>query len=366
MNPSSQGPIVVLVNSLMRGGAQRLVIHDVNELYARGIDVRLITLEAERPRDSMMEECLLPSANRVCIPFPSFLSFTSWRNLYIVLREIRPRAIITHLWFSNTVGRICAMLARIPTRIAFEHNVYEGIRHRWQYMVDRFLANHSTYVVAVSDAVRQFLQAHDIPGVRIQTVRNAIDLKPPSHMLPRAELRQSLHLSLQELVLVCVGRLIPQKGIDILLRVFATLPEGKLIIVGDGSERSTLEEMIQDLHLGDRVQLLGTRKDIPDLLRMADIFVLPSRWEGLPMVILEAMAAGLPIVASAVDGTREVLVNEEMALLVQAESETQLRQALERMMRDQELRRTFQERVLKEIQNYSVTRHVDRLLELCA
>lgn len=363
---NSTGPIVVIIDSLMCGGAQRLALLDINELVRRKIDVRLITLKPERVGDSMSQDCLLADDAWVFIPFLSPLSLRAWWRLWRVLYAWKPSSIITHLWFSNVVGRIASICTSARSRLAFEHNVYDGVYHEWQYALDRQLARFTTRIIAVSHSVRESLLKHRFSESKVLTIQNCIDQSAYQTIpTPDTNIRASLGISPEECVLICVGRLVYQKGIDVLLRVFATLPSGILVLVGDGKERKNLEELITKLHLDDRVRVLGTRRDIPDLLRMANIFVLPSRWEGLPMVILEAMTAGIPIVASAVNGTLEVLTDKETAYLVASESESDLREALVTLMESPEKRKIISDAAKKKSAKYSIQQHVDRLLEQC-
>jgi glycosyltransferase involved in cell wall biosynthesis len=145
------------------------------------------------------------------------------------------------------------------------------------------------------------------------------------------------------LTLICVARLDPLKSHDLLVRSLAALRsqglDTRLRIVGDGPTRAAVEDEIARLNLGDRVELLGVRSDVPDLLATADIFVLPSMAEGLPMTVIEAMACGLPVIASDVGGVSELVASNVNGLLVHARNQQALTDALRLLVTDAGLRR---------------------------
>ncbi len=155
---------------------------------------------------------------------------------------------------------------------------------------------------------------------RAAVIPNGVDTSQFVAALERSEAREALALSPRDVSIGLVGRLTVQKGQEVLLRaaprVLAALPAARFLMVGDGEDRGRLEALATRLDLANRVRFLGTRRDVPLLMRALDIFVLPSHWEGMPISLLEAMAAGLPVVASNVTGSREAVVDAETGLLV--------------------------------------------------
>ncbi len=161
--------------------------------------------------------------------------------------------------------------------------------------------------IAVSEAA---LRSHAEDGEgRLTLVRNGIDHRPGKPLSAAA--RKAIDVSETDRILLTVARLTRQKGHAVLLSalplVLAREAQAKLVIVGSGPEQSTLEDQIRTAGLGHAVRLLGARADVADLLASADLFVLPSHFEGLPLALLEAMAAGVPVVASAIGGTVEAI-----------------------------------------------------------
>ncbi|GAB6166314.1 hypothetical protein JCM19992_23140 [Thermostilla marina] len=220
------------------------------------------------------------------------------------------------LFHANLVARLAALAGGVPCvvcgiRVA-EH------RRRGHLLLDRLTSWRVDRYVCVSEAVRRFsVSSAGLPSEKLLVIPNGVDpaeyesvSSPPP--LPIAEGR----------IVLYVGRLDHQKGVDILLRSAAAwLPQYRdvhLLLAGDGPDRARLESLARSLEIARQVCFLGFREDIPALLRAADVFVLPSRWEGMPNAVLEAMAAGLPIVATDVEGVRELL--GEAAPLVPPES----------------------------------------------
>jgi glycosyltransferase involved in cell wall biosynthesis len=158
----------------------------------------------------------------------------------------------------------------------------------------------------------------------------------------RAEVRAALGLRETEVVAVHVARVVPLKAHDVILRATAVLAEQRtpivVLFVGDGPARTDMEGLAAKLGLAGRVRFLGHRDDVPDLLGAADLFLLPSRAEGLPVAVLEAMAKSLPVVATPVGGVPEVCAHEREALFVPVDNPTMLADAMAELVRDPLLR----------------------------
>ena len=158
-------------------------------------------------------------------------------------------------------------------------------------------------------------------------------------------------------LVVAVGRLSRQKGFDILFHALAELPGVPLLLIGDGPERNDLERLRDELALAERVRMIGWVDDVRPYLAPADVLVVPSRWESFPLVILEAMFLGLPVVASAVGSIDEEVIDGETGLVIPAEDTNALVDALGKLLGDSELRATLGRRG-KEIarERFSATR----------
>ncbi|WP_245811902.1 glycosyltransferase [Actinophytocola xinjiangensis] len=214
------------------------------------------------------------------------------------VREFAPDVVLAHNISASVVSRLAVTGRRIPVV-----TVFHGVAHVDYPAAARILRRTSRTVVAVADSAAAGLRAAGLPEPVV--VPNAVFDQPPAR--DRATVRADLGLDPTVPVALCVARLEPQKRHDVLLAAWALLDDAVLLLAGDGSRRAALGARCAELGLTGRVRFLGTRRDVPDLLAAADLTVLTSDWEGMPVAVLESLAAGRPVVASDVDGVREVL-----------------------------------------------------------
>ncbi|UJW36803.1 glycosyltransferase [Saccharothrix sp. AJ9571] len=241
------------------------------------------------------------------------------------VRKFRPDVVIAH----NVSASVSAKLAIIGQRVPLL-TVFHGVAEADYRTSARILRHTSDVVVAVAPVIAGRLRSAGLP--RPKVIRNAVAL--PSEMDSREAVRASLRLSAGVPVALCLARLEPQKRHDVLLDAWAKVSgDAILLIAGDGSLCEELQERSAELGLGDRVRFLGDRTDGPALLAAADVTVLTSDWEGLPIALLESLAAERPVVATDVDGVREVL-SAGGGLLVPPGEPDAVAQALRKMLDD--------------------------------
>jgi glycosyltransferase involved in cell wall biosynthesis len=234
------------------------------------------------------------------------------------LRRSRPRLVQSFLFHANVASKLAAPLAGQPW-------VVGGLRvaerqRRWHLTLDRLTSRLSAGSVCVSEGVRRFsVEAGGLGPDRLTVIPNGVDPAP----FDRAEAadRAALGVPPDAFLTLYVGRLDPQKGLNILLdaasKVAEVRPDWHLALVGDGPEREALRARLDaDPDLNPRIHMIGRRDDVPGLLKAADLLVLPSLWEGMPNVVLEAMAARRPVVASAVEGTEDLVIPGQTGWLV--------------------------------------------------
>jgi glycosyltransferase involved in cell wall biosynthesis len=205
--------------------------------------------------------------------------------------------------------------------------------------LDRLTQGFVDHNVCVSQAVAEFsIHNAKLKASKISVIPNAVEFDRFANAV--AVDRSRLGLSAAPLVLF-VGRLDPQKAPFVLLEAFAHLLERhldwQLLFVGDGPLRASMDEWITQRGLDHRIRIAGWRPDVPDLLKTADLLTLPSLWEGMPNIVLEAMAAGLPVVVSRVEGTEELIRDGETGLLVTPGSPIELERQIETVLTDPEL-----------------------------
>jgi glycosyltransferase involved in cell wall biosynthesis len=226
-------------------------------------------------------------------------------------------------------------------RIATVHNwPCKTFKMRAFAALDKFALRSFTRIVAVSDAVAEELVRSGVPLDRITLVENGIDATAFRNGTDRV--RAELKLQSDVPVIGYVGRFAPEKGLDVLLNSIPGIvnycPDAQVMLVGDGPLRNQLAELAQTLGIASRVRILGIRSDMADLYRAMDIFVLPSRDEGFPMTILEAMAAGKAVVASSVGQIPHVIRDHETGLLVQPGARQQLTDAIVELLLSPQVR----------------------------
>jgi glycosyltransferase involved in cell wall biosynthesis len=195
--------------------------------------------------------------------------------------------------------------------------------------------------VCVSEGVRDFTRSRaHVSASKLVVIPNAVE--PLAATRPRAAMRAELGATGDDLVVCSIGRLDAQKGyeylIDAAARTLASHGNALFVVAGEGDRRADLETKIARAGIGGRFKLLGWRRDIADLYNAADVFVLPSLWEGMPNSVLEAATFGLPIIATAVEGSREVIEDAKTGLLVRAGDSGALWEALDRLLGDGDLR----------------------------
>jgi glycosyltransferase involved in cell wall biosynthesis len=255
-----------------------------------------------------------------------------------IARALRAeRASVFHVhqtWsLSCRYGIVAAAMARVPVRIATAQLFVEmpplagiDLQHA---LLTRCLHRH----VAVSKFVASRLQARfRVPAAKIVVIPNAAKTDAMASPVPRSVLAPDDGTP----VVLTVARLDGQKGITHLLDAISAMPRASFAIAGDGPNRAALEARAASLGLNDRVRFLGHRQDVPSLLAASDLFVLPSLYEGLPLSVLEAMAAGVPVIATAIGGTDEVVRDGETGTLVQPADAGALASAIARTLADRE------------------------------
>jgi glycosyltransferase involved in cell wall biosynthesis len=255
-----------------------------------------------------------------------------------LLRRERPQILHASSSKAGVLGRLAAAATRVPIRFFTVHgwafSAYSGLTSSLYRIADRLMEPLTTVTICVSENERAAgLEAGTCSAERSVVIRNAVDVT----VAPRSRHDRAVPR------LIAVGRLKAPKDLLTLLRAFAALPGGSFeaLLVGDGPDRAAVEAEIRRLGLQACVQLAGERSDVPALLAGSDLFVLSSRSEGLPVSVLEAMAAELPVVASGVGGLAELVVDGETGILVPPGDAAALAAALGRLVEDRELRRTL-------------------------
>lgn len=271
---------------------------------------------------------------------------STWRIAAAVRRRLqahRPDILHTHLYHPNLYGRLGALGLGLPGVVAAVHNSYTRVKfHRrlWNF----FLGWATDRVLVGSAQVWQDVHRFDgLPASRLLLMPYGIPLAELNPRLSREEARERLELSGRDLVVGAVGRLEEQKGHTYLLAALPELqrqiPELVVLIVGEGREEEKLKRQVRELNLAGTVRFLGTRRDLPEIFHALDLFVHPSLWEGLPLALLKAMGAGLPVVATRVSGSQDAIEDGANGCLVDPGDPEALARAILELHQHPEARR---------------------------
>jgi glycosyltransferase involved in cell wall biosynthesis len=337
MAPLGRLNVLVLESSLIFGGVENLLFNVFTRLDSLRFRVTFCTLYDHGPMGPQFIE-------HGCRLEHSLIRRKFDPRAFIRLRRIirRDRIDVIYLVTQPLTlfwGFLVAKACGLPL-VCLVGNTLE-IRAHPKLRLYRFLLPLVDAVVAQADTQgRHLAETQHIPGRLIRVVPNGVDPSPFERPVNRSAKLQSLGLPADALVVGSTGRMVRLKGIDVLLRAFRRLTDSEtklhLVLVGTGPDRDSFEESASAMGIRDRVHFLGHRQDLPEIVQLYDVAVLSSRSEAFPMVLLEYMAAGRPVVATKVGSVADVLSHEVHGLLVEPENSEQLASAISRVLSEPE------------------------------
>lgn len=355
--------VAQLVEELSVGGAESLAVNIAEALARRGHDSHLIVVRNEGPLsgrvsvDLRFHDLQRPRCHGGQVARVGAFLATS-RQLHRTLARERIDVLQTHLPMANFLGLtaawrgMCRAFPTVHNNREFDYGDSAGpARRALRRQGYRFMVQSCTGVIAVSDLVRTSLAdqlgLRDAAMNRISVVRNGVRIPEPAADRERVAARERWAVSPDEVLIVAVGRLTRQKNFGALVEALTHLDQGavpwRCVIAGEGDLRQELTSQIAERNLADRIVLAGLVTAVDELLVAADVFCLPSIFEGLPLVLLEAMAQGLPVVAFAIDGVTDVVVDGVQARLVASGDVDNLALALGTLAGDANMRRALGE-----------------------
>jgi glycosyltransferase involved in cell wall biosynthesis len=342
--------ILFLGSQMATGGGQEILFSQASWFNDQGYRViAAFFYDREGLQTQWQARCDVPLLN-----LQGWEQGGGWRNLfrlaralarlYRLIRKERFTIVETFTHHANLLGTPVAWLAGAPVRVASHHGRVENFSPPLIYLhrqvINRGIASD---LVAVSERVRRAaVEQEHIRPERITVITNGINPQNQKPLLDveKVSLRRSLGIEFSELLLLTVARLKPQKGhaylLDAIPEILKAVSTARFVFAGDGPLREELQAQADSLGIEHAVRFLGVYTEIPQLLQTADVFVLPSLWEGLPVAMLEAMLAGVPVVASQVEGVEEVIQNGKNGLLVPPGDPATLSRALIQLLQDRE------------------------------
>ena len=359
--------VLHIISELGFGGAEMTVYSLATALAARGHTVHVAGLFDLPALERDIGHELADQAVTVHrLGMRNKLDLPRLLRLVALIRRTRPDVVHTHLWHADVAGRLCCQLAgRGRPALVSTVQTAEGRPMGWRFAINRLTGVLEDASVFVSPSVMGFCARHGgLRAGRCLVIPNGIDLRHFAELPDRREVRARWAVPADALVVGTVARLEPYKAVADLVRAFAALagrwPRAMLVIAGSGPEEASLRGQVQALGLADRVRLVGFQRDVRPVLAALDVFVLPSRWEGLPLAALEAMAAGLPVVVTNVAGSRDLIRHERTGLVVPAGDVGALAVAIERCWTDGEFAKRLGRLARQAAGAYSIDNMVTR------
>jgi glycosyltransferase involved in cell wall biosynthesis len=347
--PGGRLHIAHIIDELPPDGAERLLV-DVLKYREGPHRYSVVCLIAAGPLEDELRQIGVPV---VVLGRRSRLDWTLVRRLRDWLVREDVRVVHTHLFTADCVGRIAARLAGVRCIFSTVHstNAWKGRLHR---LVDWTLSRITSRVIACSHEVGEVLVRRDhVPWERVAVITNGID-RARFDRVERADLVREFGIPEGVLVMAVIGRLHRAKGHADLLPALEALAVGfgafRCLFIGDGELRDELMQAVRERGLEDKVIFTGRRDDVPALLKSIDIVVMPSRWEGLPIALLEAMAMSKPVLAAAVGGIPGVVEHGRTGLLVEPGDLRQMAGQLKVLSDDPRLRARLGEQAREVIQ----------------
>lgn len=355
--------VAFLSTGLAYGGAETQLVNLATRLKKRGWDVRVVSMLPPQAFTEELAAAGIPFATlnmRRGVPDPQAVF-----RLAKILRQWRPDIVHSHMVHANIMARVTCIFCRVPVVISTAHNINEG--GRWReiaYRITDPLADLTTNVSWA--AVNRYIKVGAVPKNKIVFMPNGVDTQRyRSNPDARLRLRKELELD-GYYIWLAVGRFEEQKDYPNLLRAFKRVidkrVEAVLLIAGQGTLFEEMRAMAYSLELAEKVRFLGVRRDVPELMSAADAYVMSSAWEGLPMVLLEAAACELPIVATDVGGNSEIVLDGTSGFIVPPRDPEALAAAMLKMMSlSEDERRAMGRAGRAHIEaNYSLDRVVDQ------
>lgn len=356
--------IFFCITGLAMGGAERQVCDLADNLTSRGYQVKIAYILEPvivQPKSENIELIWLGGKKSPLSMLKAFI------NLIKVIKKYQPDVVHSHMYHANILSRLAKVFTALPRLICTAHSNNEGGQLRMlSYRLTDSLAD--VFSNVSQDAVKEFEKKKAVAVNKMIATHNGIDTETFRFNSASRSLIRSNYNFEDKKIFIAIGRFHAAKDYPNLLNSFSDLVQKKsavhLFIVGGGELRSSIEQMIADKNLTDHVTLLGIRKDVPELLSAADVFVLPSAWEGFGLVVAEAMACERVVVATDCGGVAEVLGQE--GFLVPPKDSNALMLAMEKAisLSDEEAKTMGAAARKRILEHYSLDSVVDNWLKI--
>lgn len=356
--------ILQIIATLDRAGAEKAFVLLATNLPRDAFDVHVCALTRGGPYEAELRKHNIPTT---IIGKRWKIDLGAFRRLRRLIAHLKPDLVQTWMFTANAYGRVAALAAGTKTLIASEQCA--DLWKRWHELeIDRRLARRTARIVVNGRGVRDFYIENGIPENKFVLISNGIGPHQTTK-LSRADLLRSLHLPAETKLVATIGRLWPQKRVGDAISAAQLLcvhdNDVHVLIIGDGPQRRALERARDRAQLQDRVHFLGHRNDVDQMMEHFNVLWLASSYEGLPNVVMEAMSAAVPVVATDIPGNNDLIVPGRTGFLVPVGDYEPLAHYAEKILDDPELARQLGEAGQKEMQeNYSIDSLVNQHAEL--
>ena len=314
--------IVYIITSTSIGGAEKILYYTV-----AGLDLTKYTVSVCSLKEKMeIAEKIEKSGVSVhCLGMNNEEGVIGWLSsvktlflLFFYLKKMRPTIVHSFLFRANILARIAGCLAGVPVIISSIRVM--GGEKRYYHFLERVTSFMVDHYVTVSESIKDYiLHTTKKPAENVSVIYNGIDLNRDTNVQMHT-IKEYFDIKDKDRLLVTVGRLNIQKGhcylFQAISKVLKKISNVKLLVVGEGEEEKKLKNLVESLDLTGAIIFAGLRDDIERILSISELFVFPSLWEGLPNALLEAMAAGKPVIATTVGGVPELVVHGKTGLLI--------------------------------------------------
>lgn len=280
----------------------------------------------------------------------------------------------THSSKAGILGRIAARIAKTPVIIHTAHgwNFHDFMnapQKNFIVLCERIAGKFTDKIILVTkEDIKKGLKEGIENRDKYIVIRSGIDLEQFNPRNCNVELKRELGIKKEEKVIGTVARLSPQKNIKdfvkIAHKVSGTLKNTKFLVVGDGKERKSIEATIKEMHLEEKVYITGLRNDIPEIFSIFDVFVLTSLWEGLPRTVVEALACGVPVVANAVDGVKEIIRDGDNGYLVRPKDVDSAAKKVIQILSNRDTAERIRSKTMKGLEEFSIKKMVSSIAKL--
>ena len=307
--------LVLVIPTMDQGGAEKQLALLAENLPRDEFDVHVCLLTRDGPRSESLRRAGVP----ITVIGKRFKADpTALFGLKRVLTSLAPDIVHTWLFAANSFGRAAALMAKTPVIIGSERCV-DPWKSWWHFSIDRFLSRRSAAITTNSPGIREFYAQHGIQSELFRVICNGIP-SPAVSPISRQEALERLGVSLDRKLVIAVGRLWPQKRYRDLIWAAELLAGARddttLIVVGDGPQKTELLRFRDSVTIPKHVGFVGAREDVAQILPHADLFWIGSEYEGQSNAVIEAMQAGVPVIASDIAGNRDLVVEDQTGRLV--------------------------------------------------